>query len=332
MVNIRRLPLFFIVGVLFVLACNKQEEKDVIPKVYNLKPVQITDTKAVLRANCNICKNKKTTLEFIWKKKSDSTLKKITLYPHDNINSYRLEDLEEDTEYIVNALLVIDSKDTLFGKDICFFTHGTMNDIDGNKYLTMRYDDKVWMTDNLRVTRYSDGTPLEARTGGMDMFEDGPVCYHNLNHTTYLITPNYGLLYNWAAAVRVEDCQTKNVFELRNVQGICPNGWHIPSANEWVKLFSLFRGFEMKTQNWGMDRMNTFNNYSQFSAEPAGFFHYDGNIDDTFNMVGTGAFFWSSSQYDDWTSVRYGLLSQFPDYNSHIMLKMVGYSVRCVKD
>jgi uncharacterized protein (TIGR02145 family) len=267
---------------------------------------------------------------------SDNNFKVATVSVNAGINTFSIKDLEEDTQYLVEAFMVVPSGDTVYDQnDVSFITHSTMTDIDGNVYLTMRYGKKVWMTNNLRVTRYADGTPIEARGGSIGTSEEGPVYYYSTVHTTELRNPNFGLLYNWAAAVRADRGDSLYIFPKDTViQGICPNGWHIPALNELDSITSRYKGSEMKTANWGGGDASSSNNYSQFSAEPAGFINYDDSVDEVYRMIGEEALFWTIDQHNLHPNIafNYCLYSGVDYLSMRAMFKKAGYSIRCVKD
>lgn len=104
-------------------------------------------------------------------------------------------------------------------------------DFDGNVYNTVQMDKQCWMRENLRVRHFSDGT--EIPWGNSSNFKDGnPYCYHFIY--AYANNPGYteastGLHYNWFAAMN-RSTQSNSVPS--GVQGVCPNGWHIPSMQE----------------------------------------------------------------------------------------------------
>ncbi|MCR4964557.1 MAG: fibrobacter succinogenes major paralogous domain-containing protein [Bacteroidales bacterium] len=105
---------------------------------------------------------------------------------------------------------------------------GTVTDIDGNRYQTVIIGKQCWMRENLRVTRYADGSMLmpgneNAMTGHCYVFPNG-------NES---LVQKYGLLYTWATAMR--DHETSEEVP-SGVQGICPDGWHLPSNFEWMNL------------------------------------------------------------------------------------------------
>lgn len=95
--------------------------------------------------------------------------------------------------------------------------HNAVTDIDGNVYDAVDINGQIWMNSNLKVTRYADGTALD---------------YHHLPSSPNNDDANiaeYGLLYDWHVASRG---QSSNNFP-SGIQGICPDGWHLPSTTEW---------------------------------------------------------------------------------------------------
>ncbi|RKY90404.1 MAG: hypothetical protein DRQ01_09240 [Ignavibacteriae bacterium] len=113
--------------------------------------------------------------------------------------------------------------------------HGTFTDHrDGNVYNTVRIGDQVWMAENIKATRYEDGTPIplvESKSEWLTLGNsDKAYCWYN---NDALNRENYGGLYNWAAAMNGSASSIKNP---SGVQGVCANGWHIPSDEEWKQL------------------------------------------------------------------------------------------------
>lgn len=98
---------------------------------------------------------------------------------------------------------------------------GTVQDIDGNTYNTVTIGEQVWMQENLKTTRYNDGTPIPNVT---DITEwrhcDAPAYVWYDNDISY--KEPYGALYNWHA--------------VGDKPGLCPDGWHVPSDEEWKQL------------------------------------------------------------------------------------------------
>ena len=83
----------------------------------------------------------------------------------------------------------------------------TIIDYDGNKYATVKIGDQIWMTENLRSLHYSDGTKIKEVYTYDDDEQNASI---------------YGRLYTWKAAV--------------NKHNICPEGWRIPTDDDWKQL------------------------------------------------------------------------------------------------
>jgi len=345
------LPFFFLCIFLFLVSsCKKTGKEYENPRIYTPQPLEVTNSKALFRATFLKGTDEITTFGFEWKKTTESTYNKITVQAGKENFYFTATGLEEDTEYNLKSF-IIDIYDTVwYGKEIKFFTKGTVSDIDGNIYLTMRYGKTVWMTENLRVTRFADGTPIEARSGGQFDDSDGPVYYHNKLHTLQPVPnqPNFGLLYNWAAARNAEDCNS--IFKVNNpmlpnaYQGICPAGWHLPSSQEWTELIDRFGGSElaadtMKSENWPDPPAAKFN-YSHFSIEPAGFYYWDiyNKVERDFRGHYESAFFWTSNQITEafstksYSATGLQIVTGFSKIENHPMRKCTGYSIRCIKD
>lgn len=207
-------------------------------------------------------------------------------------------------------------------------TPGTLTDIDGNTYNTITIGSQEWMTENLRVTHFFDGTeiPLIENDSIWGALEDN-------NDATAFCFPNndsnseYGALYTYGAAIKA-----------------CPEGWHLPSDQEWKQL-EMYIGMtqdEAEKSGWrgideglklksfaGWDRNNGTIDFG-FTALPAGY-RYSSN--GAFYPEGTSAYFWSSSEGDA-GNANYRFLS----YNSNqinsdnVRGKSYGFSVRCIKD
>lgn len=109
----------------------------------------------------------------------------------------------------------------------------TMMDIDGNVYKTVQIGLQCWMKENLRTTRYADGTVIPI----------GYIRYHDVAHRyspfgMESLASRYGWLYNWPAVMHGDSTSNTNP---SGVQGICPNGWHVPSMEEWQQLRQYLR-------------------------------------------------------------------------------------------
>lgn len=207
---------------------------------------------------------------------------------------------------------------------------GTLTDIDGNVYQVVKIGDQWWMAENLRVTHYRNGDEIPKVTDNSEWADlnSGAYCYYDNNDENADI---YGSLYNWYA-----------VNDNRN---IAPEGWHVPSDNEWKQL-EIYLGMSSQDAdssgfNRGTDEGNKLKSTSGWKNNGNGTDDYGfaalpcGNRDypDGF-MYGEEYYakFWSSTAYDDndaWFRHLYYLDMKIIRY---IIPKQYGLSVRLVKD
>jgi uncharacterized protein (TIGR02145 family) len=192
-------------------------------------------------------------------------------------------------------------------------------DIDGNAYKTININNRTWMTENLRTTRYNDGgnIPLTTDADKWNNLKSDGFCWYN-NDSSYKDT--YGALYNGYAIV------TGN---------LCPAGWHVPSIEEWRELSTVLRdsaqaGGKMKeagTDHW-LSPNKGADNSSGFKGLPAGIRYFEG----TFSSIQTYTAIWSSTEVSGdelWSAGLYYADSGLTlNHNS----KKYGFSVRCTKD
>ena len=131
----------------------------------------------------------------------------------------------------------------VFASSISAFNCGTdtVQDIEDNAYNTIQIGEQCWMKENMRTTTYPDGTSITkgcaTHTGcggtGALLWGDDTALYScppnaTNNGEDCNGASNLGMLYQWSAAM---DGSTT-----AGTQGICPNGWHIPTHDEWTTL------------------------------------------------------------------------------------------------
>ena len=225
---------------------------------------------------------------------------------------------------------------------------GVVADYDGNLYKTVVLGDQCWMRENLRTKHYADGTLIEEATNGTS---STTVPYRYKGYVTDAqheqdpsIFVRCGYLYNWPAVMHGAASSNSNP---SGVQGICPNGWHVPSLLEWNKLITymqsqpryfcnnnssnVVKALSSKT-GWNNTSQVCYpgnnpsdNNKTLFSAQPVGY--YNGSYHEYGNM----AEFWTSTQSEGGNAYR-----QTIRYNSDMGIATApyatGYIVRCVKD
>lgn len=221
-----------------------------------------------------------------------------------------------------------------------------VNDYDGNWYDAIIYDDQVWLVENLRSEHYSDGTSIEL---GLVIDRDTPYRYYP--NGTQSNVRDYGYLYNGKAMMRDSSPSSDNP---SGVQGISPEGWHIPSKAEYDKLLSYIGSIpEYRVGNY-TDRVSKAmasktgwtvisydipapgynqesNNLSGFNAYPAGACNNFGN-NVHYLGFGTTAKMWNTDlvngMYFGLFDIENNSMSPRDSYDA----KEDGYPVRCVCD
>ena len=120
----------------------------------------------------------------------------------------------------------------MFNKSIIY---GTMTDQDGNVYKTITIGTQTWMAENLRTTKYRDGSNIPLVTSHASWLTLTTGAYCNYNNTTNCDTiSSYGRLYNW--------------FVTSDSRNIAPVGWHVPSEAEWQTLINYLGGDRKSTR------------------------------------------------------------------------------------
>jgi len=304
--------IYFSILLLLASACKPPEKEYVAPKIWTMQPVEIATTEATFRANFTKGSEDIRIFGFEWKETLENDWK--TVYAQADRGGYLLPMtyLKEEVQYTVKAFVVDAFDNKCFGEEKRFYTNGTLTDIDGNVYFTLRYGKKAWMTENLRVTRYADGKPVEGRSEGPMEYDDGPVYYYNGDHTPYFHELNFGLLYNNAAT-------RGGISSVLFTQGVCPDGWRMPTGGDWGELIYQCGGVSnMKTKAWA-ELGHTNANASRFSIEPAGY--YTDFDDEGFRSVYFSACLWPS------IILMHGIQETVP-----LNLGNTAQSIRCVKD
>ena len=259
--------------------------------------------------------------------------------------------LSTATLYYVRAYAT-NSVGTAYGEEESFTTTrdglpcsgmATIADYDGNTYNTVLIGGQCWMKENMRTTKYSDGTLISQ---GSNSSTTTGYWYYPNNSSSNKTT--YGLLYNWKAVMRNSSSSSANP---SGVQGICPTGWHVPSNAEWTQLINYVGGQSQYACNsnnsyiakalasptgWAssgntcaVGNTPSNNNTTGFSALPAGVGWGSGS----YEAFGLASIFWSTTEHEDNTYVHfYSLAEYMPFVNHAVENKHYGYSVRCVRD
>jgi len=196
--------------------------------------------------------------------------------------------------------------------------YGSVTDIDGNTYRTVKIGNQEWMAENLIVSHYRNGDIIPNITDSMKWsnLKTGGWCYYNNNLEYGKI---FGKIYNWHS--------------VNDSRSIAPLGWHIPKIDEWKNLEKYLGGrkttggklkaiIKWETPNRGAT------NASGFNALPGGYRYIAG----TFLDIDKTGYFWSSSEEDDFYAWNCYMNFNKADLSRYYNLKENGYYIRCLKD
>jgi len=235
----------------------------------------------------------------------------------------------------------------------------TVSDICKNTYPVVTIGTQVWMAENYRCSKYdteseaynakwltNNTIPTSSKAVYTPYYTDASdkSKWDNDSKTLYGVNLNetqiskLGYLYNWAAAVGVENGYDYGTTPFTgNRQGICPNEWHVPTSAEWQTLQdyievtqskgSYTAGKHLKTTSGWYNNGNGEDTYG-FAALPAGY-AYGSSVD----IVGGGTYFWTATPGESYSSYAY---SRYLVYGNDYLYssygdKGNGQSVRCVK-
>lgn len=195
----------------------------------------------------------------------------------------------------------------------------TVTDVDGNVYQTVTIGTQVWMLENLKTTRYNDGSsiPLVTDNTTWAALATPAFCWYSNDSLKYKST--YGALYKWYAI---------------GTGKLCPTGWHVPADSEWTILTTYLGGIgvageklkETGTSHWRSP--NSASNSSGFTALPAGYRDTYGGFSGDANEVD----FWSSTSNYGSSAWYYNLSYNYSEISRILSSLKFGFSVRCVRN
>lgn len=205
---------------------------------------------------------------------------------------------------------------------------GTMTDIDGNQYQTVKIGDQWWMAENLKVEHYRDGSLITE----ISTTEDDSLWAQSLGAYCSFEDSIYGHLYNH--------------FAIEDINQLAPEGWHIPSDAEWKTLEKTigmqqnqvdalaWRGtnqgeilMNKALAGWPQASLAFGSDLYGFAALPGGCRLQNGFT----NTEKNTAFFWSSSADGNQAWYRY-LDAQKKTIFRQKTYRSYGMSIRCIKD
>lgn len=206
---------------------------------------------------------------------------------------------------------------------------------DRNIYKTVQIGNQTWMAENLKFLPRIDSLAVEKETTPYYYVYDyfGNNVSDAKSKKEY---KNYGVLYNWTAAMNNSASSNSNP---SRIQGVCPIDWHLPSDAEWIQLTDYLGGEkeagrklkEVGTTHWQVLRggiQPDATDETGFTALPGGNCFSNGN----FYLSRFNGYWWSSTESDS----NYALYRVMQNIDSGVQRisinKALGFSVRCVKD
>lgn len=225
---------------------------------------------------------------------------------------------------------------------------GTVSDIDGNVYQTVIIGDQEWMAENLRTTSYADGSSIPHLADDGDWSETTGGAYAVFPHDMVTgidseeeMLEAYGALYNWYAVV--------------DDRALCPDGWHVPTDDDWTTLtsylidnyddldnFSVANALKSCRQvnsplggdcdtnehpRWESHNSHYGTDDFDFSALPGGFRNDEG----VFNHVGNIGSWFSSTEATGDTAHGRDIYRFSGQVSATTGDKQAGGSIRCLK-
>jgi len=190
--------------------------------------------------------------------------------------------------------------------------YGKVTDASGKTYKTVVIGTQTWMAENLNYD-----------VEGSKCYDDDP---NNCGR--------YGRLYNWMTAMALPNCNGTICFPLAKHKGICPSGYHIPTNEDWDKLYlyASENKYLKATVGWlecgsGSSYKNKCEDRYGFSALPSGYFI------SSFLNVGYRGYWWSATE-NNANYAYYRRMYYNDEYanSSDDGIKTYLFSVRCVQD
>jgi uncharacterized protein (TIGR02145 family) len=184
------------------------------------------------------------------------------------------------------------------------------------------------MAENLKTTKYNDGTPIPNTTDNTTWAALTTGAYSDYSNTPSNSTP-YGRLYNWYvvdnnAATKVASNGGKNV---------CPTSWHMPTDAEWTTLTTYLGGESVAggklkdTTHWTTPNTGATNE-TGFTALPGGGRYVDGE----YGIIGYEGYWWSSTEGSTTFAWSRGMSYDYTFVDRGPTPERSGFSVRCLKD
>ncbi|MBW7843819.1 MAG: fibrobacter succinogenes major paralogous domain-containing protein [Ignavibacterium sp.] len=245
---------------------------------------------------------------------------KITSSAAGNSYALHINCLKPGTTYYIRAFAT-NKANTIYGNTITIKTlsdeDGTVSDIEGNIYKTVKIGSQTWFVENLRISHYNNGDSIISTNN--EIYEEVKPQYQWPANGDEELVDKYGRLYTW--------------YVITDKRDICPCGWHVPSQEDFAELIEYLGGDveqigaylkESETKNWMAPNVGATNS-SGFTAIPAGARDYTS----AFVWFGKSASFWSSTENDIDDAFFYSLDHLNTEFVEDVYSHKAGHTVRC---
>lgn len=247
-----------------------------------------------------------------------------------NISGLKLGTLYYVRSYATNSM------GTVYGNQVSFttkvtgvnfnssLTYGTLTDIEGRSYKTIPVGSQVWMAENLKTTKFNDGTEIPLISDAAQWTNIITPAYSWYGNNDTLYENIYGAYYNFFAVSSGK---------------LCPSGWHVPSDTEFQSMVDFLGGNnsagakikESGSNNWSLPNRDA-TNASGLTALPSGM---RGSLDGSFSGQGIYGGWWTSTETN--SSPLGAAWSRWIHADTVVValseiFKKDGFSVRCIKN
>ena len=218
--------------------------------------------------------------------------------------------------------------------------NGIVLDIDSNVYKTIKIGNQVWMTENLKTTRYNDGSPIpnvtDNTTWSTSNIETAAFCWYDNDSVGY--SQLYGALYSF------------RVGSESNTFNVCPIGWDVPNQTDWLELRSFLsqKRYSHDGANdldFGKSLASTFrwdangtvgnvgydlgsNNSTKFNGFPGG---SRSSNDGSFTEIGEKGKWWAASAGPLAGGILWQLCYDDDGLENSVISGYTGASIRCIR-
>lgn len=238
-------------------------------------------------------------------------------------------------QYYVRAYAT-NSAGTVYGSELTFTTkvpavkfntslsYGTATDADGKTYKTILIGTQTWMAENLKTTKFNDGTPIPLVSDGIVWSNNLTPAYSWFANNKELYGDIYGGVYNWFAVSSGK---------------LCPSGWHVPSDSEWQQMIDYLGGRSVAGSKLKETGTNNWIGSNTDATNSSGFTAISSGLRSSTNGIygGEGSFggWWSSTELNTsplgtaWTRWVHGDTTAIARSDIY---KIDGFSVRCLQN